>query len=71
MPAHDSTLNLPNITGWKALTEKNDVHADDVNSQAARLSQTAYSKVTTPGEGDIVNGTEANISDLSAIVNFL
>jgi hypothetical protein len=62
MPADNSTLNLPDITTWKALTEKNDVHADDVNSQATRLSQTAYSEVITPGEGDIADGTETNIS---------
>ncbi|KAH9169938.1 hypothetical protein EDB89DRAFT_1980725 [Lactarius sanguifluus] len=58
----------------KALTEQNNVlhqHLDNVSSQATRIRQAADSTVATPGEGDTADGTEAKLSELRAVINYL
>lgn len=58
----------------KALTEQNNVlhqHLDNVSSQATRIRQAADSTVATPGEGNTADGTEAKLSELRAVINYL
>lgn len=58
----------------KALTEQNNVlhqHLENVSSQATRIRQAADSTVATPGEGDTTDGTEAKLSELRAVINYL
>ncbi len=56
------------------MTEQNNVlhqHLDNVSSQATRIRQAADSTVATPGEGDTADGTEAKLSELRAVINYL
>ncbi|KAH9056279.1 hypothetical protein EDB87DRAFT_1637584 [Lactarius vividus] len=58
----------------KALTDQNNVlhqHLDNVSSQATRIRQAADSTIATPGEGDTADGTEAKLSELRAVINYL
>ena len=68
----------------KALTEQNNVlhqHLENVSSQATRIRQAAAADVaatsTPPGEGsgdttaNDNNGTEAKLSELRAVINYL
>ena len=59
----------------KALTEQNNVlhqHLENVSSQATRIRQAAAdSNVATTGEGDTTDGTEAKLSELRAVINYL
>ncbi|KAH8980106.1 hypothetical protein EDB92DRAFT_1901586 [Lactarius akahatsu] len=58
----------------KALTEQNNVlhqHLDNVSSQATRIRQAADSTIATSGEGDTADGTEAKLSELRAVINYL
>lgn len=58
----------------KALTEQNNVlhqHLDNVSSQATRIRQAADSTVGTAGEGEATDGTEAKLSELRAVINYL
>ncbi|KAH9018599.1 TPR/MLP1/MLP2-like protein-domain-containing protein [Lactarius pseudohatsudake] len=58
----------------KALTKQNNAlhqHLDNVSSQATRIRQAADSTIATPGEGDTADGTEAKLSELRAVINYL
>jgi len=46
-------------------------HLDNVSSQAARIRQAADSSAGTPGEGDATDGSEAKLSELRAVINYL
>ncbi|KAH9952843.1 hypothetical protein BC827DRAFT_1285905 [Russula dissimulans] len=61
-------------TRCKALTEQNNVlhkHLDNVSSQAAHIRQTADLTVDTPGEGENTDGTDSELSQLRAVINYL
>jgi hypothetical protein len=65
--------DICNSSRCKALTEQNNVlhqHLDNVSSQAARIRQAADS-VGTPNEGEAADGTEAKLSELRAVINYL
>jgi chromosome segregation ATPase len=46
-------------------------HLDNVSSQAARIRQAADSSVGTPSEGEAADSTEAKLSELRAVINYL
>ncbi|KAH9018595.1 hypothetical protein EDB85DRAFT_604226 [Lactarius pseudohatsudake] len=72
--AHGAWQILSSFTRCKALTEQNNVlhqHLDNVSSQATRIRQAADSTIATPGEGDTADGTEAKLSELRAVINYL
>lgn len=46
-------------------------HLENVSSQAARIRQAADSSAGTPGEGEITDGSEAKLSELRAVINYL
>jgi nucleoprotein TPR len=74
IPGPRDCLTLSNFTRCKALTEQNNVlhqHLENVSSQATRIRQAADSTVATPGEGDTTDGTEAKLSELRAVINYL
>jgi hypothetical protein len=76
-PVRCNTSHLTDICNssrCKALTEQNNVlhqHLDNVSSQAARIRQAADSSVATPSEGEAADSTEAKLSELRAVINYL
>ena len=56
------------------MTEQNNVlhqHLDNVSLQAARICQAVDSSAGTPGEGETTDGSEAKLSELRAVINYL
>jgi nucleoprotein TPR len=53
------------------LTDVLHQHPENVSSQAIHIRQIADSTVAMPGEGDTADGTEAKLSELCAVINYL